>query len=63
FTDAAFDSSAEVIAGQIEVEVASKLHGIRGAYQMRLRRNPAVHKAIELLEGAGSTEAILKRLH
>jgi len=62
FTDAAFDSSAEAIAGQLEIEVASKLHGIGGAYQMRLRHNPSVHKAIELLERASSTEQILKGL-
>jgi hypothetical protein len=62
FTQAEFDSSAEAIATGIEVEVAARLRGVRGEYQMRLRRDPQLKKALELLAGAKSTDEMLGRL-
>lgn len=62
FTEAEFDSSREAIATSIEIEVAGKLKGIRGEYQMRLRRDPQLQKALELLSDAKSTDDMLARL-
>ncbi len=62
FTDAAFDSAHEWFASQIEREVAGKIMGMRGEYEMRLRRDPHVKRAIELLQAAKSNEEMLARL-
>lgn len=62
FTEAEFDSSRAVIAELIEIEVGGKLDGLHGEYQMRLRRDPAVKRAVEILTPAASTEGLLKRL-
>lgn len=62
FTEAEFDSSRTVIAEMLEIEVGGKLDGMHGEYQMRLRRDPYVKKAVELLEPARSTEEILRGL-
>lgn len=60
FTTAAFDSSAAFFAGQIEREVAGKLFGMRGDYEMRLRHDPHVSRAESLLTRAGTNEQLLK---
>jgi carboxyl-terminal processing protease len=62
FTDAEFDSSQEVTAQMIEIEIGGKLDGLHGEYQMRLRRDPEVKKAVEILKSARSTEQILRQL-
>ncbi len=62
FTDAEFDSCLDVAAQMIEIEIGGKIDGLHGEYQMRLRRDPEVKKAIELLKRANSTAEILKRL-
>ncbi len=62
FTEAEFDSSRAVIAELIEIEVGGKLEGLHGEYQMRLRRDPAVKRAVEILTPAASTEELFKRL-
>ncbi|MGQ9708726.1 MAG: S41 family peptidase, partial [bacterium] len=62
FTEAEFDSSKEMTAQLIEIEIGGKIDGLHGEYQMRLRRDQEVEKAVELLESAQSTEAILRRL-
>jgi carboxyl-terminal processing protease len=62
FRPAEFDSSREYIAEQIEVEVAGKLRGVRGEYQVRLRHDPQVRRAVELLNAASSTGQILRGL-
>ncbi len=62
FTEAEFDSAREAIATSLEIEVAGKLKGIRGEYQMRLRRDPQLQKALELLRDAESTDDMLVRL-
>jgi carboxyl-terminal processing protease len=62
FTEAEFDSAKQVIAQMIEIEVGGKIDGIHGEYQMRLRRDPELQKAIEILKPASSTEEILRRL-
>lgn len=60
FTDAEFDSSRDYIAGEIEREVVGKLLGMRGEYQVRLRRDPHVKKAVELLGPARTSEALIR---
>lgn len=62
FSEAEFDSSQQTIAQMIEIEMGGKIDGIHGEYQMRLRRDPEVKKAIDILKSAGSTEEILRRL-
>lgn len=62
FTQAEFDSSRQVMAYNIEVEVAGKLGGTKAEYAARLRGDPAAAKAVELLKSAQTTEDILSRL-
>ncbi|MEO0052174.1 MAG: S41 family peptidase [candidate division WOR-3 bacterium] len=62
FSEVAFDSSRQVIAQMIEIEMGGKIDGMHGEYQMRLRRDPEVKKAIEVLKPAATTEEILRRL-
>jgi len=62
FTAAEFDSSRETFMAQIEREVAGKIAGMRGDYEMRLRRDPHVLRAIELLENAESNHGMLAGL-
>lgn len=62
FTGEEFDSSRDVLAEMIEIEIGGKIDGLHGEYQMRLRRDSQVKKAIELLEVAHTTEEILKRI-
>jgi carboxyl-terminal processing protease len=61
FTQAAFDSSREFFVSQIEREVAGKLFGMRGDYEMRLRHDPHVSRAESLLARAGTSEQLLKQ--
>jgi carboxyl-terminal processing protease len=62
FTAAEFDSSRDYFVWQIEREVGSKLEGVRGGYQLQLRRDPQVEKALELLASGESNEELLSRL-
>lgn len=62
FTDTEFDSGKEFIAEIIEIEIGGKLEGLHGEYEIRLRRDPYVKRAIEILKPARSTEEILKGL-
>lgn len=60
FTQAQFDSSAEFINREIEREIALKLWGTNGEYETRLKYDPQVKKAIELLAKAKSNEDLFK---
>ncbi|MEO0084672.1 MAG: S41 family peptidase [candidate division WOR-3 bacterium] len=60
FTDAQFDSSAEFIKREIEREVALKLWGNNGEYEARLKYDPQVKKAVELLTKAKSVDDLFK---
>lgn len=62
FEDAEFDSSAEFFAGQIEREVAGKIAGMRGEYEARMRRDPHVQRAIELLRPVQTSRELLEKL-
>ncbi|UCG43490.1 MAG: S41 family peptidase [candidate division WOR-3 bacterium] len=62
FDDAEFDSSRDYFVWQIEREVGSKLEGVRGGYQLQLRRDPHVKKALELLASVETNEELLSRL-
>ncbi|MEO0004392.1 MAG: S41 family peptidase [candidate division WOR-3 bacterium] len=62
FTDAEFDSCEANLAQMIEIEIGGKIDGLHGEYQMRLRRDPEVKRAIEVLDRARSTADILKGL-
>ncbi len=62
FTDGEFDSARAAVAEMVEIEIGGKIDGLHGEYQMRLRRDSYVKKAVELLESATSTEEVLKRL-
>ncbi|HDQ99533.1 MAG TPA: S41 family peptidase [candidate division WOR-3 bacterium] len=62
FTDIEFDSAREHLAGEVEREVGGKLLGMRGEYQMRLRNDVHLKRAVELLSSAGSTRQMLSSL-
>jgi len=62
FTQAEFDSSRQVMAYNIEVEIAGKLGGTKAEYAARLRGDPATAKAVELLRSANTTAEILGKL-
>jgi carboxyl-terminal processing protease len=62
FTTAEFDSSRATFAREIEREVGGKLKGQRGEYQMRLRWDEHVQKALELLKPATTTGEMLEGL-
>ncbi len=62
FTPAEFDSASDWFAASIEREVAGKLGGMKADYEMRLRRDPQVKKAVELLTAAKSNEGMLANL-
>ena len=62
FTDTEFDSARKHLVGEIEREVGGKLLGMRGEYQMRLRNDIHVKRAVELLSSAGSTRQMLSSL-
>lgn len=62
FTAAQFDSASTWFATSIEREVAAKIGGIRADYEMRLRRDPQVKRAVELLSAAKTNEGMLKAL-
>ncbi|OYD15190.1 hypothetical protein CH330_06405 [candidate division WOR-3 bacterium JGI_Cruoil_03_51_56] len=62
FTDAEFDSSQTWFASQIEREVAGKISGMSGEYQIRLHRDPQVKRAIELLQPVRSNEELFAKL-
>ncbi|MGQ9678425.1 MAG: S41 family peptidase [bacterium] len=62
FTDNEFDSSQDVVAEMIEIEIGGKIDGLHGEYQMRLRRDSYVKKAVELLKSAQTTEDILRQI-
>jgi len=61
FTPQEFDSSQEIIAQEIEREIASKLEGTKGEYEVRLAYDPHVKKAIELLMTATKQEDLFQR--
>ncbi len=56
FTDAEFDSSQDIISQEIEREIASKLWGTKGDYEVRLAYDPHIKKAVELLNRAAKPE-------
>lgn len=62
FTSSEFDSAREWFAASIEREVAGKIGGMRAEYEMRLRRDPQVKRAVELLSAAATNEAMLAEL-
>ncbi|MFO7637904.1 MAG: S41 family peptidase [bacterium] len=62
FTDEEFDEARSGFVEEIEREVGGKLQGMRGEYQMRLRHDVHVSRALELLKGADSNLALLKQL-
>lgn len=62
YTQAQFDSSTDYLAGEIEREVAGKLRGMRGEYEVRLHRDRQALRAVELLRPAKSNADLLKGL-
>ena len=60
FTDAQFDSATKFINQEIEREVYLKLWGTKGEYEARLKYDPQVQKAIELLSNAQTNEDLFK---
>ncbi len=62
FEDAGYDSSLEFLARQLEREVGGKIEGMRGEYQMRLRRDPQIARALELLRPASTNQEMLTTL-
>jgi carboxyl-terminal processing protease len=62
FTDAKFDSSKQYITHEIEREIKAKLFGMNGDYEVRLRYDDQVQKAITLLEKAKTTTDLFKEI-
>ncbi|MFB0510153.1 MAG: S41 family peptidase [bacterium] len=60
FTSAQFDSIIEFVDREIEREIALKLWGINGEYEARLKYDPQVQKAIELLTKAKSNDELFR---
>jgi carboxyl-terminal processing protease len=62
FTATEFDSAEGIFVREIEREVVAKLLGMRGDYQVRMRRDEHVLKAVELLKPVRSSEELLRGL-
>ncbi|MEO0072534.1 MAG: S41 family peptidase [candidate division WOR-3 bacterium] len=62
FTDETFEQSKEYIRGELTREIHGKLFGIAGEYRVRLKNDPQVRRAIELLRGANTASDLLKHL-
>lgn len=60
FTSAQFDSSIEFINQEIEREIALKLWGTKGEYEVRLKYDRQVKKAVELLTKAKTNDDLFK---
>lgn len=60
YTDAKFDSSRTYIKEEIEREIKAKLFGIKGDYEVRLRNDEQVQKAVALLEKVKTTAELFK---
>lgn len=60
FTQALFDSSKEYIKQEIEREIKAKLLGTLGDYEVRLRNDEQVQKAIAILDKVNKTEDLFK---
>ncbi len=63
FTPAEFDSSSEIIRQEIEREIASKLAGTKGEYEVRLTYDLHVKKAVELLRPVNKVEELLAKIN
>ncbi|MEO0102083.1 MAG: S41 family peptidase [candidate division WOR-3 bacterium] len=61
FTPAEFDSAQEIISQEIEREVAAKIEGTKGDYEVRLAYDPHVRKAVELLSRARRQEDLFEK--
>ncbi len=62
FTDAKFDSNQTFISQEIEREIKGKLYGMNGDYEVRLRNDEQVQKAIGFLEKASTNQDLFKAL-
>ncbi|MBS4016370.1 MAG: S41 family peptidase [Candidatus Latescibacteria bacterium] len=62
FTQAKFDSSQEYIKQEIEREIKAKLFGTKGDYEVRLRNDEQVQKAIEFLQKANTTADLFREI-
>ncbi|MEO0083996.1 MAG: S41 family peptidase [candidate division WOR-3 bacterium] len=60
FTDATFDSNITFIKQEIEREIKSKLYGMKGDYEVRLKYDEQVQKAVEFLEKSNSLKDLFK---
>ncbi|MEO0101154.1 MAG: S41 family peptidase [candidate division WOR-3 bacterium] len=61
FTSAEFDSAREIITQEIEREIAAKLEGAKGEYEVRLAYDPHIKKAVELLSLAQRQEDLFEK--
>ncbi len=62
YTQSKFDSSRNYIKQEIEREIKAKLIGIKGDYEVRLRNDEQIQKAIELLKKAKTTADLFKEM-
>ena len=62
FTDAKFDSNQTFISQEIEREIKGKLYGMNAVYEVRLRNDEHVQKAIALLQKANSNQDLFKEI-
>ncbi len=60
FTEAQFDSSTTFVNQEIEREIALKLWGTNGEYEARLKYDPHVQKAVELLTKVKTNDDLFK---
>jgi carboxyl-terminal processing protease len=62
FTDAKFDSNKTFISQEIEREIKAKLFGMNADYEVRLRNDEQVQKAIVLLQKAKTNQDLFQEI-
>lgn len=62
FTPAEFDSAQEIISQEIEREIAAKIEGTKGDYEVRLSYDPHIKKAVELLTRVTKQEELFSEI-
>lgn len=62
YTQVKFDSSREYIKQEIEREIKAKQFGVKGDYEVRLRNDEQVQKAVNFLQKAKTTLELFKEI-
>jgi hypothetical protein len=62
FTEGKFDSSQSYIKQEIERELKGKLGGMNADYEVRVKNDVQIQKAITLLQKANSNQDLFKEI-